>query len=187
MENLILRTSFDVFPIVVDFSPCLQSGETISSTTGTASTPTNLIGMASASGSLVTVSITGSSTSQYDMLLVKATTSLGAILEKRIPIRTQDIVEYSFNKLPADAFTIAMDFNELGESLSSAAVSAMDMGDGTDKTSTVIAGSSVDTAKNTVKAGVQAGTAGRDYRISFQATMASGNKYQQYCAMFVRN
>jgi hypothetical protein len=95
---------------------------------------------------------------------------------------------FSLEKQPAEEFTIGVDFaDDLagGETISSAAVSATDLSDGSDASAVVLDGA-YGISGSTVSQKVKAGADGRRYKVTVQATTSAGNVFEADVVMTVR-
>lgn len=92
------------------------------------------------------------------------------------------------HKRPTEEFRLVWDFVndvETGDSVAAQAVAAFDAADGSDVTTTLI--ENPELVGNTIRAQVQAGTAGHDYLVRFQATSSQGDKWQRVVKVRVRD
>lgn len=92
-----------------------------------------------------------------------------------------------FLKQPSEEFTIALDFSadlESGETIADKTVTAIDVADSSDQTSTIIVSSSIDGSR--VRVRIQAGTNGHDYKITAIATTNLSQVYEHEVTMRVR-
>ena len=95
-----------------------------------------------------------------------------------------------FRKQPYEIIIRGFDKTGLldtGVTISSAAVSAINMATGADATATVLdAPTAVIESSTKMKCIVKAGTAGTDYKITFKATLSSGEQIEDDFLMEVR-
>lgn len=95
----------------------------------------------------------------------------------------------TFQKQPAEAYTIAIEFlNKLptGATVSSGTVSAFDVqAAATDNT--VLASTTATTTDTQARVKVQAGTNGKDYKITFAVTLSDSSVLEEDVLMQVRS
>lgn len=90
-------------------------------------------------------------------------------------------------KRPSEEFRLVWDFVndiESGDTLAAREVKAYDMADDSDVSATFLENPEI--VGQTVRVQVQAGTAGHDYIVRFQATSTQGDKWQRVVKVKVR-
>lgn len=95
----------------------------------------------------------------------------------------------SFDKQPYEEFVFAVDFTPrlpTGATVASGTVTAIDETTGADASSTVLSGTAT-TTTTTVARKVVAGTSGTRYKLTYRATLSSGDKLEQDVRMVVRD
>jgi hypothetical protein len=100
-------------------------------------------------------------------------------------VRIQSVVDDSFTKQPADAFLFDVDYTrrlEVGDTVASAAVSAIKESDGSG--ASVTSTPAVATPKVSVPA--YGGTDGETYRLGIRGTTAAGYVYEKFVRMNVQ-
>lgn len=95
-----------------------------------------------------------------------------------------------FTKQVASAYDIAVDFTnklDTGRSLSSCVVTAEDLYDNSDATSTVLDDGTGVVAGSVVSEGIKAGTEGHQYKIVFKATLDNADVLEEEVFMLVED
>jgi hypothetical protein len=188
----ITKSPSEYFPIEVNFSNDLTSGEALSSftlvcidiSTGNSSSAT-VVASSSRSGNIVTVKVQAGTLGDLHKITVKGTSDLGNVFEKDLYLDIQKIIAGEFSKQPADEFSIKVDFEEDLRNLSAEAiVSATNVvldEDGVDQSVTMFSDDPL-VDGDFVYAGVQAGSDGL-YEIHVVVTTTSAYIFDIYVRM----
>lgn len=95
-----------------------------------------------------------------------------------------------FAKQVADAYDIGIDFTDklaTGRSVTSAVVTAIDLHDNSNATSTVLETAGATVASNIVSKGVKAGTQGHTYKLVCKATLDNADVLEEEVFMLVED
>lgn len=194
--NIINKHSYEKFPIYADFYINLDSNETLSSyslgcinlQTG-ANSKSAIVDSDSIAGTKVKVVLKADSAEGDHKITAKVTTSNDNNYEIDVIVRIKSTTGKvdRFTKQVSEEFIIVTDFtNDLGsgETISSVAVTAIRLSDGSDLTSSIIELSQKSSKK--VLVGVQNGEDGELYRIVVKIQTSLGYKFQKNILMKVK-
>lgn len=94
-----------------------------------------------------------------------------------------------FQKQPGEDYSIAIEFLDklpTGRTLTSGTVAALDLGTGTSASATVLASTTATISGTQARVKVQAGTHGKDYKITFLCDLDNGETLEEDVIMKVR-
>lgn len=180
------KTSYEEFPIYLNFNNDLASDEAIASIVVTCvNTATNVASAVVASSSYaagrVTLNLDAGVSGEEHKATVSATTSFGQIYEQEVYIVIDDEAENgTFDIQPNEGILASFDFvNTLvsGETISTHTVGAVKTSDGTDATATVIKGSAISGTMVVFK--VDDCTVDEIYKVEIKIVTSAGKKYQR--------
>lgn len=190
--DTLTKSPAEKFPLHFNFSMDMIAGETITnksvtcvnSATGVSSKTEIVDSEAIASPDIWIVVKAGVEDAEHSIQCI-AYTSNGNTYQRDLLLRIQCVVDDSFTKQPDDAFSFDVDYTrrlEAGDTVASAAVSAIKEADGS--AASVTSTPSVATPKITVP--TLGGTDGETYRLGVRGTTTLGYLYEKFVRMNVQ-
>jgi len=181
------KTSYEEFPIYLNFKNDLAMDETVSSiVVACVNTATGVSSSIVASSSFtaagrVTLNLDAGVDKEEHKATVTATTSFGQIYEQEVYIAINDeAISGSFGIQPNEGILAAFDFANTipsEETIDTHTMTAIKTSDASDATATVIKGSSITGTKITFK--IDDCTAGEVYKVIIKINTNTAKKYQR--------
>lgn len=182
------KTSYEEFPIYLNFKNDLASDETVSSiTTSSINTETNVASSIIASSAFtaagrVTLNLDAGANNEEHKLTVSVTTSFGQIYEQEVYIVVDDEMDNGrFDIQPNEGILASFDFENafagVSQTINTTTVEAFKASDNSDVTATVIKGNSISGTQVIFK--VDDCTGNEVYKVEVKIVTSTGNKYQR--------
>lgn len=187
------KTTYEQFPVYVNFTTSMEKNETISSYTTAsinvdtgANSKTESILSDSISGTKIEIILKTNTAVARHKITTKVATSTGNYFESELYVEVNENSDDYFEKQPYEEFLISNDFtHDLvdGNTIASRTVLATRVSDGVDVTSSVIELSAI--AGKGILVGVKAGTNEETYLIQINIVDSDGSKFQKNIVMLV--
>lgn len=188
----ITKSPTEYFPVDVNFSNDLSSGENLASYTIACidmdtgvSSATTVVASSSRSGNIVTPKVQAGSFNALHKVTIVGTSDLGNDFEKDFYLAIRKVIAGEFSKQPADEFSIKVDFEEDLRSLTSEEIVSVTQvvldENGIDQAATLFPGEPFIDG-DSVYIGVQGGSDGL-YEIHITATTTSSYVFDIYVRM----